>query len=71
MLDKAGELEGVRCVTAVVDLPRRPYSVAVMTSYLHRDADGTEAMRAVSAALYETFDRLARSSDLGRVISEK
>ena len=71
VLDKGGELEGVRCAAAVVDLPGRPYSVAVMTSYLHRDADGNEAIRAVSAALYETFDRLARSSDLGRIISEK
>jgi beta-lactamase class A len=71
VLDKTGELEAVRCVTAVVDVPGRPYSVAVMTSYLRRDADGSEAIRAISAALYETFDRLARSSDLGRVISEK
>jgi beta-lactamase class A len=71
VFDKAGELEGVRCVTAVVDLPARPYSVAVMTSYLRRDDDGSQAIRAISAALYETFDRLARSSDLGRVISEK
>jgi beta-lactamase class A len=71
VLDKAGELEGVRCVTAVVDLPGRPYSVAVMTAYLRRDHDGADAIRAISAALHETFDRLARSSDLGRVISEK
>jgi beta-lactamase class A len=71
VLDKAGELEGVRCVTAVVDLAGRPYSVAVMTAYLGDDNDGKEAIRAISAALYETFDRLGRSSDLGRVISEK
>jgi beta-lactamase class A len=69
VLDKGGELEGVRCAAAVVDLPGRPYSVAVMTSYLRRDDDGSEAVRAISAALHETFDRLARASDLGRVIS--
>ena len=69
VLDKAGELEGVRCVTAVVDLPGRPYSVAIMTAYLRRAADGEEAIRAISAALFETFDRLARSSEFGRVIS--
>src|SRR5262249_60254302 len=71
VLDKAGELEAVRCVTAVVDLPGRPYSVSVMTSYLRRDGDGSEAIRAISAALYQTFDRLARPSDLGRIISQK
>jgi beta-lactamase class A len=71
VLDKSGELDGVRCATAVVDLADRPYSVAVMTAYLRRDEDGAEAIRAISGALYETFDRLARSSTLGRVISDK
>ena len=71
MLDKPGELEAVRCVTAVVDLPGRPYAVGIMTTYLQRDADGEAAIREISAALYETFDRLARSSDLGRVIQRE
>lgn len=71
VLDKPGSLEGVRCVGAVVDLPKRPYSVAIMTAYLKRDEDGERAIREISAILYDTFDRLARSSDLGRVISEK
>jgi beta-lactamase class A len=69
--DKPGSLEAVRCVTAVVDLPGRPYAVSIMTTYLRHDADGEAAIREISAALYETFDRLARSSDLGRIISEK
>ncbi len=71
VLDKSGELEGIRCVTAVVDLPGRPYSVAIMTAYLRRAADGDEVIGTLSAALFETFDRLARSSELGRVISSK
>ncbi|HEV7501453.1 MAG TPA: serine hydrolase, partial [Vicinamibacteria bacterium] len=71
ILDKPGELEGVRCVTAVVDLPGRPYAVSIDTTFLHHDEDGDAAIREISAALFETFDRLARSSDLGRVISER
>jgi beta-lactamase class A len=71
VLDKDGELEAVRSAAAVVDLPGRPYSVAIMTTYLRRDADGEAFIRDVSAALFETFDRLARSSDLGRIISER
>ena len=71
VLDKPGALEGVRCVGAVVDLPKRPYSVAIMTAYLKKDEDGEKAIQQISAILYQTFDRLARSSDLGRVISEK
>ena len=71
VMDKPGSLEGVRCVAAFVEVPGRPYSIAIMTAYLKRDDDGEEAIRQVSAAVFETFDRLARSSDLGRVISER
>jgi len=69
--DKPGSLEAVRCVTAVVDLPGRPYVVSIMTTYLRRDADGEAAIKEISAALFDTFDRLARSSNLGRIITEK
>jgi len=71
VLDKPGALEAVRCVTAVVDIPARPYAVSIQTTFLKNDEDGTAAIREISAALYETFDRLARSSELGRVISER
>jgi len=70
-ITKSGELEGVRCEIAYVDLPGRPYAAAVMTKYLRRDPDGAAAIREISALLYDTFDRLARSSDLGRIISER
>ena len=71
IMDKPGELEGVRCVSAVVDVPGRPYAISIMTAYLRSDQEGEKAIRDISAAVYETFDRLARSSDLGRVISER
>jgi beta-lactamase class A len=71
VLDKPGSLEAVRCVTAVVDVPGRPYAVSIETTFLEKDEDGAAAIRQISAALYEMFDRLARSSDLGRVISER
>ena len=67
----SGDLEGVRCEVGRVDLPGRPYTAAIMTTYLRRDADGEAAIREVSAAVYETFDRLARASEHGRIISEK
>jgi beta-lactamase class A len=68
---KPGELEGVRCEAGLVDLAGRPYAAAVMTTYLLRDGDGEAAIREISAATYEAFDRLARASDLGRIISER
>ena len=68
---KPGALEGVRCEAAWVDVPGRPYSAAIMTAYLRREADGEAAIAELSAAVYDTFDRLARSSDYGRIISDR
>ena len=70
-VNKAGELEGVRCDAGWVDVPGRPYSAAIMTAYLRREADGEAAIAEISAAAYETFDRLARSSEYGRIVSER
>lgn len=69
-ITKSGELEGVRAEVAYVDLPGRPYSVAIMTKYLRRDPEGAATIREISAILYDTFDRLARSSEHGRVIND-
>ena len=71
VLDKPGDLDGVRCVTAVVELPRRPYAVTVMTTYLRRDADGEDLIREVSAILYEVFDRLDRAAETGRLLRDR
>ena len=68
---KPGDLEGVRCEAAWVDVPGRPYSAAIMTAYLRREGDGDAAITELSAAIYDTFDRLARSSDYGRIISDR
>ena len=68
---KPGALEGVRCETAWVEVHGRPYSAAIMTAYLRREKDGEDAIAELSAAIYDTFDRLARSSDYGRIISDR
>jgi beta-lactamase class A len=67
-VNKRGELEGVRCEAAWVDVPGRPYSVAVMTTYVASEADAEAAITEISAAVYSTFDRLARGSAEGRLI---
>jgi beta-lactamase class A len=67
-VSKPGALEGVRCEAAWVDVPGRPYSAAIMTTYLRSEADGEAAIAEISAAVYETFDRLARASEFGRLI---
>ena len=67
--NKPGELEGVRNDSGVVFLKNHPYVICVMTTYLHSERAGEEAISRISAAAYDLFDRLDRASDLGRVIS--
>jgi beta-lactamase class A len=67
--NKPGELEGVRNDSGVVFVENRPYVICVMTTYLHREGDGEEAISKISAEAYRMFDRLARASEYGRVIS--
>lgn len=67
--NKPGELEGVRNDSGVVLVENRPYVICVMTTYLHRERDGEEAIANISAAAYRMFDRLARASEYGRVVS--
>lgn len=66
--DKPGSLEGVRAVAAIVELKHRPYVVAIATAFLRREEDGEDAIAEISKALYETFDRLDRASELGRFV---
>jgi beta-lactamase class A len=67
--DKPGSLEGVRNDSGVIFVDKRPYVLCVMTTYLHRERDGEEAISNISLAAWQMFDRLARASDYGRVIS--
>ncbi len=69
--NKPGELEAVRNDSGIVFLQNRPYIICVMTTYLARERDGEAAIARISAAAYAMFDRLARSSPYGRVISER
>jgi beta-lactamase class A len=69
--EKPGELEAVRCDSGIVMLPGRPYILCVMTTYLKRDADGNPAIAKISRLAYEHFSRLERSSEIGRVVSDK
>jgi beta-lactamase class A len=67
--DKPGALEGVRSDSGVIFVDKRPYVLCVMTTYLRRERDGEEAISSVSLAAWRMFDRIARASEYGRVIS--
>lgn len=67
--DKPGALEGVRNDSGVIFVEKRPYIICVMTTYLRRERDGEEAISNISLAAWRMFDRIARASEYGRVIS--
>jgi beta-lactamase class A len=67
--NKPGELEGVRNDSGVVFLENRPYVICVMTTFLRNERDGEAAISKISGLAYRLFDRLARASEYGRVIS--
>jgi beta-lactamase class A len=67
--NKPGALEGVRNDSGVIFVDKHPYILCVMTTYLHRERDGEEAISNISLSAWRMFDRIARASEYGRVIS--
>jgi beta-lactamase class A len=68
---KPGELEAVRNDSGIVFVKDRPYILCVMTTYLRDEKEGAAAIRKISSLTYSYFDRLARASEYGRVVSPK
>jgi beta-lactamase class A len=66
VLNKPGELEGVRADGAIVRARNRPYAVVVMTTYLKSEEDGERAIAEISRAFYDYFSRLGFGSEYGR-----
>lgn len=64
---KPGGLDGVRTEVAFVDLKGRPYVMAVMSSFLADEADGSRAITELSREAYRYFNRLARAGREGRL----
>jgi beta-lactamase class A len=65
---KSGSLEGIQADAGIVYVPGRPYVFAAMTGYLRQAGDGERAITDASRAAFEYFDRIARSSEYGRII---
>lgn len=69
--NKPGELEAVRNDSGIVLIKNRPYILCVMTTYLRDEREGSSTIKKISALTYGYFDRVARASDYGRVVSPK
>jgi beta-lactamase class A len=63
---KTGTLDGVRTEAGVVAVEGRPFSIAVMTTYLKDDNQGSRVIREMTAAAYSYFERLATGGAYGR-----
>ena len=69
--NKPGELAGVRNDVGIVFVPNRPFVMVVMTAYLKHERDGNDAIAKIAGAAYDYFDRVGRSSEYGRVVTER
>lgn len=65
---KSGSLEGIQADAGIVYVVGRPYVICVMTGYLKEGAAGGAAIGSASEAVFGYFDRLAKSSEYGRVV---
>jgi len=68
---KPGELEAVRADSGIVFVPNRPFVICVMTTYLRDENDGESVITKIASQAYNYFDRVARASPYGRVISPR
>jgi len=60
---KPGDLDGVRTETGIVFLPKRPFIVSVMSTYLN---DRVNPVGEVTGIVFDYFNKLARSNQYGR-----
>jgi len=63
LASKPGDLDGVRAEAGIVVLPKRPFVVVVMSSWLD---DGVNPVPDVTRAVYGYFFKLAHSNEFGR-----
>ena len=61
---KPGEIEGVATSWALVDLPDRPFALAVMTNYGDTER-GKVAIREIARLAFDYYSKLARSTPNG------
>jgi len=66
--NKPGDLDGVRNDAGIVFVPGRPFAIAVMTTFSGNDIDAEASIARIGRAAWTYFDRVGKSSPLGRVV---
>jgi beta-lactamase class A len=66
--NKPGNLDGVRNDAGIVFVPGRPFAIAVMITFARNDLDAELSIARIAHAAWSYFDRVGKSSPLGRVV---
>jgi len=66
--NKPGDLDGVRNDAGIVFVPGRPFAIAVMTTFARDELDAELSIARIARAAWSYFDRVGKSSPLGRVV---
>ena len=66
--NKPGDLDAVRNDAGIVFVPNRPFAIAVMTTFGRDHAEQETTIARISRAAWSYFDRVGKSSALGRIV---
>jgi beta-lactamase class A len=66
--NKPGSLDAVRNDAGIVFVPGRPFAIAVMTTFAHDELDAEQNIARIAHAAWSYFDRVGKSSSLGRLV---
>ncbi|MGH8176182.1 MAG: serine hydrolase [Steroidobacter sp.] len=66
--NKPGNLDGVRNDAGIVFVAGRPFAIAVMTTFARDDLDAEQTIARIARAAWSYFDRVGKSSPLGRIV---
>ena len=66
--NKPGNLDAVRNDAGIIFVPGRPFAIAVMTTFAADGLEAQESIGRIAYAAWSYFDRVAKSSSLGRLV---
>lgn len=66
--NKPGSLDAVRNDAGIVFVPGRPFAIAVMTTFSGDDLAAEQCIARIAKVAWSYFDRVGKSSDLGRIV---
>ena len=66
--NKPGSLDAVRNDAGIVFVPGRPFAIAVMTTFARDEIDAEQSIARITRAAWSYFDRVGKSSSLGRIV---